>query len=187
MTTPPATRLGGFTLPVGDGLDLVLAEPRLAAPLHSLLLANLEHLQPWDELARPDLTLEEFRGVQVRACQAWVEGRGVPCVLRLDGRVVGALGSRTVADGTTAELGFWVDAAHQGRGLVSRSVRALVRHLAVDHGIRTVEMRIAAGNVRSRAVADRLGFALVQTVPGVLTIDGRPHDLCVHRRPALGD
>ena len=172
--------MSGFALPAGEDLDLVLSESWTAAPLHALILANLDHLRPWEDQARADLTLEEFAAGLRTARLEWAEGRGVPCALRFRGRLVGALGARTTPALARAELGYWIDAEHQGRGLVTRAVTAMIEHLVVERQVQRVEIRAAAENLRSRAVAERLGFELEGTLRAVLPIEGRRHDVCVY-------
>jgi ribosomal-protein-serine acetyltransferase len=58
----------------------------------------------------------------------------------------------------SAEIGYWIDAGFEGRGLVTRTVGALLDHGFGPMGLRRVVIRTMVENVRSRAVARRLGF-----------------------------
>ncbi|HET9309826.1 MAG TPA: GNAT family protein [Actinomycetota bacterium] len=59
---------------------------------------------------------------------------------------------------TTAEIGYWISSSFEGRGLISRSARELTR-LAFEHvGVHRAIIRAGVGNVRSRAVPERLGY-----------------------------
>ncbi len=55
------------------------------------------------------------------------------------------------------EVGYWLFASARGRGIATRSVRALVEH-AFAHGIYRVEAHVRVGNERSENVLARLGF-----------------------------
>ena len=55
------------------------------------------------------------------------------------------------------EVGYWLFAAARGRGIATRSVRALVDH-AFANGIYRVEAHVRVGNERSEKVLTRLGF-----------------------------
>lgn len=169
----------GFVLAVDEDVELVLTEPWLVPSVHALLLADLEHLQPWEELARPDLTLEEFAARLRTTRLAWVDGKALPCTLRWRGEVVGALGARLDPELSRAGLGYWIDAGHQGRGIVTRAAATLREHLVRDRGVQRVEIRCAAQNRPSRAVAERLGFTLEGTLRSVLPAAGGRHDVCV--------
>jgi ribosomal-protein-serine acetyltransferase len=57
------------------------------------------------------------------------------------------------------EIGYWIRSGYEGRGLVTRAAGAYTR-IAFDHvGLNRVVIRAAVGNARSRAVAERLGYA----------------------------
>ena len=56
------------------------------------------------------------------------------------------------------EVGYWLDAEHEGRGIASRAVAALVRAGFRERRLARVELRTAMDNARSRALAERLGF-----------------------------
>ena len=57
------------------------------------------------------------------------------------------------------EIGYWLAEPFQGKGIVTRACRALVEYAFRGLGLNRVEIRVAAGNARSRGVAERLGFA----------------------------
>lgn len=58
------------------------------------------------------------------------------------------------------ELGYWLDAKAEGRGVITEATTALVREaLALDQ-IERVEIHCDAANLKSQAVPRRLGFTL---------------------------
>jgi RimJ/RimL family protein N-acetyltransferase len=62
-----------------------------------------------------------------------------------------------VAD--TCELAYAVGAAHRGRNLAARAMRALLP-LAKTEGYRWARLRIATDNLASQRVASAAGFAI---------------------------
>jgi ribosomal-protein-serine acetyltransferase len=56
------------------------------------------------------------------------------------------------------EIGCWVVAAGEGRGVASAASRALLALARGDLQVERVEWRTASGNTRSRELARRLGF-----------------------------
>jgi ribosomal-protein-serine acetyltransferase len=71
------------------------------------------------------------------------------------------------------EIGYWVGAAYQGKGVVTRSCRALLDYTLVSLGLNRVNIRCAAGNLRSRAVPERLGFRRRGVMPHKIMLHGR--------------
>ena len=56
------------------------------------------------------------------------------------------------------ELGFWLDEAFVGRGLVTRAAQALMTLGYESEGLHRIQLRAGVDNLRSRAVAKRLGM-----------------------------
>lgn len=58
------------------------------------------------------------------------------------------------------EVGYFVDAAHEGQGYVSEALRAVLRWLFDDLQAHRVSLRCSDTNLRSARVAERCGFTL---------------------------
>lgn len=80
--------------------------------------------------------------------------------VRADGEIVGSVARWF--DGGTAEITYWIDRAHWGRGIATRAMRLFLGTL----GDRPVRARVAADNAGSIAVLEKLGFEQVGTETG---------------------
>jgi ribosomal-protein-serine acetyltransferase len=58
------------------------------------------------------------------------------------------------------EIGYWVRKDAVGQGIISEAVNAITRYAFQQLQARRVEIRCETENVRSRAVAERLGYDL---------------------------
>ena len=56
------------------------------------------------------------------------------------------------------EIGYWVAAAHRGRGVATRAVRLLADWALGERGLERVELQIHPENANSRRVAEKAGF-----------------------------
>ncbi|GAB6991242.1 GNAT family N-acetyltransferase [Paenibacillus pini] len=57
-------------------------------------------------------------------------------------------------------IGYWLGKGFDGKGIMSSACRALVDYAFMEMDLNRVEIRCATGNVRSRAIPERLGFVL---------------------------
>lgn len=169
-----------FTHDLGGGLALALRDLSTVERMHDLTVKNLERLRSWEPWAHAEPDVEGLRAFTRQGMTAWVEGRSIPCVIVVDGVAVGAAGATIDDYAQTAELGYWIDADHEGRGAVSRAVSALLTELFHQRGIRRAEIRTGTENARSRAVAERLGFAHEGTLRAALQVGDARQDVAVY-------
>ncbi len=148
--------------------------------------ANAAWLGPWDATA-PASSRAQPRSfaAMVRTMRREARaGRQLPFVIELDGRFVGQLTVSNVLRGSAqfASVGYWVDEAYAGRGIVTRAVAMAVDHCFGPVGLHRVEVAIRPENHASLRVVEKLGFAQVGLAPRYLHIDGEWRD---HRLFAL--
>ena len=145
-------------LEVTDDCQLVQLEEADAEELHGLVEANRGYLAEWLPWAAGQ-TLDGTRKFIERARRQVEERDGFQGALVLDGRMVGAGGFLSVnRESRSTELGYWLAEEHQGRGLMTKTVSALLDHAFDEWGLNRVEIHVATGNRRSRAIPERLGF-----------------------------
>ena len=57
-----------------------------------------------------------------------------------------------------SSIGYWIDGASEGRGIMTRACRAMVSEGFHHYGLHRIEIRCATGNNRSASIPRRLGF-----------------------------
>ena len=83
-----------------------------------------------------------------------------------------------------AEIGYWLRTDVTGRGYATEAVRALVGVAARIPCMNRVEIRCDPHNVRSAAIARRIGLRHARTIPASeITVDGVPRDTMVWVSP----
>jgi ribosomal-protein-serine acetyltransferase len=144
--------------PLSDELHLRLLEERDAAELHALVDANHDHLRPWLPWAAEQSFDDTLAFIQATRRQIGGNDGFQTAIVESDA-IIGVVGFHGVdwRHGTTS-IGYWLDAEHQGRGIMTRAVRALVDHALLGWSLNRVEIQTAVENRRSRAIPERLGF-----------------------------
>ena len=80
----------------------------------------------------------------------------------------------------SAEVGFWIDAAVEGHGVVSRALNAVLGHAFGDLDLHRVEMRTLTTNDRSHRVAERFGFTREGVLRGAVRFPDGHRDVAVY-------
>ena len=167
-----------------QGYDLRALTLQDAPALAAAYARNREHLAPWDP-PRPDGWWSEAgqRGRVEAEVDAVEHGRLAVWVVHHDDQVVGriALNNIVMAAFRSASLGYWVDAAHTGRGLATwAGSHACAEALRI--GLHRVEAGTVRRNTASQGVLRRLGFTRFGTAEKYLFIDGAWQDHHLYQR-----
>ena len=152
-----------------------LVRPADAAELCALLRANRDFLAPWDPIRAEDYFTEEGqRAVLEGFLAAHAKGTILPHVI-LDGdRIVGRITLSGITRGAfqSGNLGYWVNAQDNGRGLGTAAVAEIRRIAFYELGLHRIEAGTLLHNTASQTVLHRNGFVRFGTAPRYLRIAG---------------
>lgn len=95
----------------------------------------------------------------------WRENASWAWAIEYAGKYVGTIDLRD-GDGGVGEVGFAVSPDVRGHGVMTRTLRLVVRHAFDDLGWKRVIWRAYVGNFASRRVAWKVGFRGLVTIPG---------------------
>jgi len=149
-----------FSYKIDDDTRLRLIEMRHAEELNALVLANFEHIREWSawltDKERPvERTREWIRQNLTRFAVNESFTIGIWHRDALAGQIDFGNVDRTARK---FEIGYWLGASFQGKGLVTKSCRALIDHAFDELQFNRVEMRCAVENKKSRRIPEKLGF-----------------------------
>jgi ribosomal-protein-alanine N-acetyltransferase len=158
---------------------------RDAAPWREMRARNARWLGPW-EATPPDPSAPSVSfGGTVRFLLAEARaGRAMPLVVTWDGALVGQVTVSGITRGSlcSAQIGYWVDQGHAGRGVIPTAVALTVDHCFGAGGLHRIEVNIRPENAASLRVVDKLGFRDEGLRRRLLHIDGDWRD---HRSFAM--
>jgi ribosomal-protein-alanine N-acetyltransferase len=167
------------TGPVVKGQGVTLRPPRAADhdAWATLRQASHAYLQPWEPLwPEDDLTRTAFRrrltiyGREMEAGHAW------PLFIftEADQALVGAITLSNIRRGVaeTGTLGYWIGQPFAGRGHGTAAVHAMVAWAFSTLSLHRVEAACVPGNLASRRVLEKTGFALEGQARAYLKING---------------
>jgi ribosomal-protein-serine acetyltransferase len=155
-------------LEVNSQTELSLIESRHSDQLFSLIDSNREHLRPWhpwvDTLGSASHVEKSISNWQ----QQYSSGRACYYGIWHRGQLCGMVNYVSVDwSNQWAALSYWLDAGHQGKGIMTASCSTLISQAFDTWKFNRISIECAAQNTRSRAVAKRLGFELEGIIRGV--------------------
>ena len=176
MAAGPAYRI------VTDRLVLRCWDPPDAPAAKEAIDASVDHLRPWMPWAAHEPEPVEDKMARLRSFRAMFdadEDYVYGIFDRTERRVLGGTGLHLRHGPAAREIGYWLRADEQGRGLMTETVAALTRVAFEVDGVRWVEIRCDPANVRSAAVPRRLGFVHEATLARRVDSPDGPRDAMV--------
>jgi ribosomal-protein-serine acetyltransferase len=143
---------------VNEETHLRLLEERHVEDYFALIERNKAYLYAWIDVEAYEGSVETLRAYLKQRLHQFANGEGYHLGIWYQDALVGILDYRLNWRSCNVELGYWLDEAMQGKGIVTQACRTMVRHAFEDHGVHKVMISCATDNPRSRAVAERLGF-----------------------------
>ncbi|RZS87457.1 ribosomal-protein-alanine N-acetyltransferase [Motilibacter rhizosphaerae] len=156
-----------------------------AGTWRALRLRNSSWLQRWEATPPDPRSPAVSFGATVRYLRTEARaGRAMPFVVTWDGVLVGQVTVSGITRGSlcSAQIGYWVDEGHAGRGIIPTAVALAVDHCFVAGGMHRIEINIRPENTASLRVVEKLGFTDEGLRRRLLHIDGDWRD---HRSFAL--
>jgi RimJ/RimL family protein N-acetyltransferase len=143
-----------------DGLELRRWTAGDAQRVYDAVTESFDHLHPWAPWAARPPTFEDEQAFVTQAIRDWDEGRTYAYgIFDPEGNLLGST-ALMKPEGADMEIGYWVHAAHTGRGLITAAAATLTLAAFDLPGVAAVWIRCDEANVRSAAVPRRLGYRL---------------------------
>jgi RimJ/RimL family protein N-acetyltransferase len=147
---------------VTDRLVVRCYDPKDAPLLKEAVDSSLDHLRPWMPWAHNEpQTIEEkvellrnFRG-QFDLGQNFVYG----LFSADESQLVGGSGLHARVGEEAFEIGYWVRASEDGKGLATEAAAAITRVGFEVCGVDRIEIHVEPANVKSARIPQKLGYA----------------------------
>ncbi len=170
-----------FHFPVDDNIELRLHEEQHAQTLFDLIDDNRDHLRPWFPWVEPTEDVTDSLEFIQKCRQGYADNDVFPTSIWFRDEMAGTFGLFDLDFHTgSGEIGYWLGRKFEGRGIVTRTCRAVLDYAFDDLDLQRVSIRTIPDNTRSAAVAQRLGFTLEGTLRNVTKLHGELRDLEVY-------
>jgi len=148
-----------IVIDAGDGIELRTVSLADAPVVYAAIDRNRAHLRRWLGWLHDGFDEKELTEFQ-RAREADNASRvSLTTNIWLNGDLCGSIGLHAFNEKhRNTSVGYWIDAAYEGRGIITRACRAIVTAGFREYAMHRIEIRCATGNTRSAQIARRLGF-----------------------------
>lgn len=172
-----------FTHSIDDELSLALIQPSFAKDYVELFKTNKDYLGEWLTFPHmPNAGTEAFFLTFIQeSLTQYGKGKTLVCAMIYKGNIAGNISFNTIDhDRKCAEIGYWLDKASQGNGIVTRSVEKLIDIGFNDFNLTKIQIDCAVDNLSSRAIPESLGFKLEGIITQAECINGKIIDHAVY-------
>lgn len=132
----------------------------MASELFALSNKNRDYLSPWlpwVPMVKEITDSEKFINTSIIEME---EKRGLELGIWYKNKLVGCIGLHALSSSNRrASIGYWLDADFQGKGIMTRSVKAIVNYCFTELGLNRLAIEASTENQPSYSIAERLGFA----------------------------
>lgn len=173
MERDAAAASDSLIIRLGNSTELRTARPEEASELFAVIERNQERLGRWLAWLGPQYSVEDTRQFLASCYNEFLRRESLTMTIRHEGALCGAIAFHRIDQrNRSTSIGYWIDGAFEGKGIMTAACRAIVTEAFRSYGLHRIEIRCATWNHRSSAIPRRLDFV----EEGILRQAERVHD-----------
>ena len=142
-----------------DSLEIRILQEKDAGAFFEVLEKNRARLKQWVPWLDLVATSQDATLFIQNALAGMEKNAEVTLGIWLQDQFIGTVGiNNWNALNRTALLGYWISEEFEGQGIATQCCRTFCQYCFEHLGINRIELKCACHNVRSEAIAKRLGF-----------------------------
>lgn len=166
------------SLQIDEDLTLQFLNEEDAEAIFRIIDKDREYLKQWlpwvDHVGSLESERASLRELRKLANQNQAYNYGI----FYQGEPAGAIGYHDIQlTIRSIEIGYWIASDQQGKGIITRACRALIKQAFMEMQMNKVVIRCATNNTRSCAVPQRLGFQHEGTLRATQLLNNQYEDL----------
>lgn len=148
-----------FTYKLDQRTELALLDSADAANIFSLVHSNRDDLRHWLSWVDQTRSEADSRIFIDSTRKQFADGNGFQAGIWYQGELAGIAGFHGIDQkNRMAEMGYWLGESFQGKGLITRTCKALIDYAFNKWHLNKIVIRCGTENVKSCAIPERLGF-----------------------------
>lgn len=148
-----------FVRKVAPNIEIRQFELGDAGAIFAAADRNREYLRQWLPWVDQTHSTAEVKAFILRTLAQYHSNQGPNAGIWVNDEFAGSVGCHHIDwANRSCSIGYWVDAARQGHGIITRCCQSLIDYLFTEVGLHRVVIQCGAGNHKSCAIPQRLGF-----------------------------
>lgn len=148
-----------FTYKIDEEVSLKLPEHRDAERVFQLIDRSRDSLHEWLGWVQYTNSTKDTTQFIESSRSDFAANKSLVTLIVYQNQIVGTTGFNQI-DWTNCNgtIGYWLDTKYEGKGVMTRAVQGLLNYGFDELNLNRIEIRAAIENLKSRAIAERLGF-----------------------------
>lgn len=168
-------------LKVNDDIELVELRPEDAEAAFELIEKNRAFIGAWLPWVSKTKTVEDERHFLNEICEGKRRTGEVVFGIFLKGTLCGAIGINSInRENNSAEFGYWLSEDANGKGVMTESVKRLMRYCFEELKVNRIAIYASTANTKSRALIERVGCVFEGVLRAYICVDGVYHDAAMY-------
>ncbi|MCA1029434.1 GNAT family N-acetyltransferase [Bacillus timonensis] len=170
-----------FTFKVDQSIELKLLEKRDSKEVFEVLEENRLHLREWLPWVDGMTSEEDYEPILKMWLEQFAGNNGFQAGILYEGKFVGMVGFHGIDwNNSKTSIGYWLSKEGEGKGIMTKSVKAIVNHAFTYWNLHRVEIGCGEKNDKSRAIPKRLGFQIEGIRRDAECLYGKHHNIVMY-------
>lgn len=177
----PKGELVMIIIKVDHEINLQLFQPRDRLELFQLVESNRTHLREWLPWVDSITSSHQYFPIINAWLKQYADHKGLNAGIRFNGKLVGVISLNSIDwNNQQTTLGYYLGKGYEGKGIMTRTVQAILSYIFLHLHLHRVEVRCGVHNTKSRAIPERLGFIKEGVIRDGEFLYDHYHDLVVY-------
>ncbi len=169
-----------FEIKVNEYISLKIPTVTDAETVFGIVNKNREHLRQWLDWVDKTNSPEDSKKNILQRQEGFEKKDSASFLVSHHGTWVGSVGFVDIDTANKCgEIGYWLSADFQGKGIITDCVRTLINYGFKELNLHRIVIKCSSQNTKSAGVPRRLGFTLEGRIREDKMVDGSFHDTLI--------
>ena len=162
---------------ITQDLDLRLWQQEDAETYFNLIDKNREYLKKWFSWLDSVKSVEDIKKYIKESTESFENKTSIDFGIFYKNQSIGSVSANRIDKfHKKADVGYWLDEEHTGKGIMTSSVKVFTDYLFEELDVNRIEIRVIPENIKSWAIPERLGFTYDGTLRQDKFLNGKFFD-----------